>query len=584
MQVSARVGTATWRPTGPKTRPFRFGLGHENDDPALAVGTLVGDRYRIVGTLGAGGMGRVYEAEPVVRGGTSTRVALKILRRERSQGDHLARFRQEAKAAGRVGHPSIVEVLGFAELPDGTVYLAMERLYGQSFEDWLEAPGRLREGLVFLAEVARGLAAAHAVGIVHRDVKPANLFMHVDPELEGAPPRAKILDFGIAKAVTRDVTQIETQAGTLLGTPYYLAPERALGRSLDSRADLYSLGVILYEVLTGGVPFEDSTFMGILAQHIRAEPLDPRQAAPDRPLPPGVCMLAMRLLAKDPSQRSPDGNAVADEIEALLQREGALIDAVRTGPRQVAAAGDATVQLDDIAQRPTSAPSEASISAAERSIPSAATLAMGSSASSTAGRVLATGRGAATRLDGSADHGRPGASAALPLGDAYEGSGPMSFAAGPVARPEPRRRARWPLAVAIVAGVGLAGAAVAWALGRTEATTDEAAVAPVAAAEAEVEVEPELEEELGGEAAPPPTTAEAAADEAASTGAASGAVGETESTPEGSGSAQPPPTPAATTDATTGSDRRPPKGSRSKPRPKPAAPPPPDFKDDVYED
>jgi len=560
------LATATWRPTGPpitgKTRPFRFGAGAGSAarDPVLAPGTLVG-RYRVLGPLGEGGMGRVYDAEAVVASGLSLaqpmapygaggpRVALKILRRERNEADHLARFRQEAKAAARVGHPSIVQVIELAELPDHTLYMVMERLYGQSFEDWLEAPGRLREGLGWLAEVARGLHAAHASGVVHRDVKPANLFLHVDPRDPQARVRAKILDFGIAKVVTGDVTHIETQAGTLLGTPYYLAPERALGRrGLDARADLYSLGVILYEMLTGLVPFEDETFMGILAQHIRAQPLDPRQAAPDRTLPEGVCRLTMRLLAKEPAERPADGNALADELEALLHREAAAIDAVVTGPRQAVAVGEETVQLQDLAERPTAAPTERS----DVRPAGGATVA----ASSLAG---SSGLGIASQA---------------------------SMAAASIATPRVRTSPRWPLWLLGAAGVVLLGGVASWgvlgARARAEASTPVAeqpvagvAEEPVAGVVAEpvvdgepvaepsplVEAEPPVAVQASPRVAEPPLPEPIAVEDDAPAAA---------------------PSEASLTPTPTRRD-----GDRTKarrPRPKPGAPPPPDFKDDVYED
>jgi eukaryotic-like serine/threonine-protein kinase len=336
---------------------------------------VVGDRYRIVRFLGEGGMGRVYEAEHVH---LPRRVALKLLRPERHTAENLARFRQEADAASRIGHPAIIDVVDFAQLPDEQVYLVMELLRGESFEAWLSRPGRLADGLRWLAEIARGLDVAHRAGVVHRDLKPQNLFLHDGPH--GVQP--KILDFGIAKLTATSWTmddlagdgsayvrhtRIETQAGTVLGTPYYLAPERVLGKPLRPAADLYGLGVILYEVLTGNVPFVHDSFMGVLAAHVQVEPLDPRQAAPDRPIPDGVALLTMRLLAKDPDARPSSGQQVAQQIEALLICEGPAIDAVQTGPRELSTPDQQTLHLAAQADRPTAAPDDAIGAAPARS-------------------------------------------------------------------------------------------------------------------------------------------------------------------------------------------------------------------------
>ncbi len=611
---------------GPKTRRFRFGLEDgQRGDPELRPGAMVGDRYRILGSLGEGGMGRVYEAQRVDGSAGPAQVALKILRRERGEGDHLARFRQEAKSASRVGHPSIVEVFEFAELPDGTVYLAMERLQGQSFEDWLEAPGQLAEGLRGLADIARGLHVAHAAGIVHRDIKPANLFLHVDPADAHGRVQAKILDFGIAKAVTRNVTQIETQAGTLLGTPYYLAPERALGRSLDGRADLYSLGVMLYEMLTGLVPFDDETFMGILVQHIKAQPLDPRQAAPDRVMPDGVCMLAMRLLAKEPDERPADGEALAAEIEELLRTEAAEIGTCMTGPRQAAAAGDATVEIGDIAQRPTAAPADSGVSPA-----GAVTHAMGSKVDVHAQTLLPgamapmmpVGRSSGATVSqgsesaaasGSAPGGtvpsvKSGGSSGgtVPSGESrrvgasrsssslFE-SGPMGFAESPSsmvdlmpeAEPSAPGLGRW-----IVAGVVavLVGGGVTWlalqargeptpaGASSAEDAAEPPATSPVPAGD-EASVAPDVEPAVaaaGGESTTDPSSDPAGAetaDEAPTSG---------EAPPDAEPTA--PPIPATTRGAKNSSTGRNPRPRKPRTSPEPVAPPPPDFKDDVLED
>jgi serine/threonine-protein kinase len=347
---------------GPKTRPFRFGVSAPaHEDAELRPGTVVGGRYRIVQLLGQGGMGRVYEAQHLRLPRT---VALKVLRRDRADDETLARFRQEAKTGQRVGHPGIVQMVDFEELADGTVFLAMERLVGRPLEDWLCESGRLDDGVAWVGEVARALHAAHLAGIVHRDLKPANIFLHADDATGRVVP--KILDFGIAKITAADATRIETQAGTLLGTPYYLAPERALGRPLTPQADLYSLGVILYEVMTGSVPFVDDSFMGVLAGHVRQTPLDPRQAAPQRALPDALCQLCMRLLAKDPFDRPAGAAVLADEIDAVRAQHGPQMQTVVTGPRQIATESLQTVHLAGIAERPTAAPGQDLASAATR--------------------------------------------------------------------------------------------------------------------------------------------------------------------------------------------------------------------------
>jgi serine/threonine-protein kinase len=362
--ASAPSATAAWQPSqatsgpggsGARTRPFRFGLDDgATRDVALAPGAIVGERYRIVQLLGEGGMGRVYEAEHVVLG---HKVAVKLLRRDRQNAEHLARFRQEAEAAGRIGHPAIARVSDFGGRDEPYAYMVMELLRGESLEEWLSRPGRLQAGLEPMVDVARGLQAAHAAGVVHRDLKPANLFLH-----RGADGRLqpKILDFGIAKLATTEHTAIATAAGTVLGTPYYIAPERALGRALDARADLYSLGVILYEMTTGTVPFVDATFMGVLAKHVKMMPLDPRQAAPDRGIPDGLAQLTMSLLAKDPASRPATAEAVASELERLLVAERDAIASVVTGPREPSSDGVATVYIDEIAERPTTVPGDVS--------------------------------------------------------------------------------------------------------------------------------------------------------------------------------------------------------------------------------
>lgn len=344
---------------GRRTRPFRFGSEDQPDpDAPLGAGALVGERYEIVQLLGEGGMGRVYEARHTV---LQRRVALKLLRRDAAQSEeNLARFRQEALAASSIGAPQIVEIVDFATHGHGAsaqTYMVMELLAGESLEGWMARPGRLAEGLSFLAELCDGLDAAHHAGVIHRDIKPANVFLCRGHD----GVRVKILDFGIAK-VTAGGSGYQTQQGSLLGTPYYLAPERVVGEQLSPAADIYSVGVILYEMLVGDVPFAGESFMAILAQHVNAAPLDPRQAAPERGIPDSAAELCMRLLAKRSAARPGSAAEVAAALRGLPDRDSALASVV-TGPRDVhgQAPGDQTQVLDEasasLSARPTAPPS-----------------------------------------------------------------------------------------------------------------------------------------------------------------------------------------------------------------------------------
>ena len=302
--------------------------GDRDADLPLPAGTVIDGRYRLLTELGAGGMGRVYEAEHMF---IRRRMALKLLRRGLATApEAAARMIQEATLAGQVPHPTIVQVFDCAALGDGQVYLAMELLRGESLEAALRRPGVAADLVPRLVEVARGLAAVHRVGVVHRDIKPANIFLARGEQ----GVHAKLLDFGVAKLLPGAAEAgdaVQTAAGAVLGTPHYLAPEQARGGALDGRADLYSVGVILYELLTGSLPFVGASFMEILAQHVKARPLDPRQAAPGRGIPDGLAQLTMRLLAKDPAERVADGDALAEALAGLMRTEGDALARLEVG-------------------------------------------------------------------------------------------------------------------------------------------------------------------------------------------------------------------------------------------------------------
>jgi serine/threonine-protein kinase len=223
----------------------------------LASGEVVAERYRVAHLLGEGGMGAVYLAEHVHM---HKRFALKVLHPDFvASPEILARFEREAVAAGHVEHPNVAAATDFGQLADGSFFLVLEYVAGRSLRDEIDkGPLPLERALHVLRGISAGLGAAHAAGIVHRDLKPENVML---VQHEGDPDFVKILDFGIAKLdpgappVRAGATPQLTRAGAVLGTPDYMAPEQALGEAVDARADLYALGIILYEMLTGNRPF-----------------------------------------------------------------------------------------------------------------------------------------------------------------------------------------------------------------------------------------------------------------------------------------------------------------------------------------
>lgn len=279
------------------------------------IGQTLDGRYEILGVLGEGGMGTVYEARHAMLG---RRFAIKVLRRDIADAELNARFIQEAKAAAAIGHPNIVAVSDFGEVQVGakTVpYFVMEFLVGVPLSELLRdkrlPPRRIAN---VLAQCASGLAAAHKAGVVHRDMKPDNIFL----AREGDQEFVKLLDFGVAKIVGAGRL---TQAGMVFGTPHYMSPEQASGNPVDHRADIYALGVILYECLSGRVPFESDTYMGVLTKHMFTKP-EPLALAADAP--PDVTALAavaLRCLAKSPSDRFNDMTEVARALEGVASGE-----------------------------------------------------------------------------------------------------------------------------------------------------------------------------------------------------------------------------------------------------------------------
>ena len=265
------------------------------------------DRYRLVRHVGRGGSSDVFEAEHIHVG---KRVALKLLRRELARDEHaVERLRREARTASAIGHRNIVNVEDFGVTADGTVYLAMEWLDGETLAQRIDrGPVGLAATVDLALQIGAGLGAAHAAGVVHRDLKPANVFL-VD---EGGRDLVKLLDFGIAKSVRGDARL--TGTGAFIGTADYVAPEQALGDEVDARADLYALGVVLYQLLTGSLPFRAGNFMAVLHRHATEPPEPPSVRAPERDISPALEAVVLRCLAKEREQRF----AGADDFVAAL--------------------------------------------------------------------------------------------------------------------------------------------------------------------------------------------------------------------------------------------------------------------------
>jgi len=278
------------------------------------IGTTIAGRYRIEARVGSGAMGAVYRAE---QAGLGRRVALKIVNRDRQvDGDTLARFRREATALSALHHPNTVRVFDFGSTTNGLLYLAMELLEGEPLTDRLlrEGPLPLPVALAITQQVLRSIGEAHARGLVHRDLKPDNIFLARVPGEH--QPIVKVLDFGIAKAVAGDrkIDQFETLDGTVFGTPRYMSPEQAGGRALDPRSDLYSVGIMLYELIAGHPPFVDSDAVVVMARHIRDKPELLSRAAPVRKIPASIDAVVSRALAKQPDERFQ----TAEEFERAL--------------------------------------------------------------------------------------------------------------------------------------------------------------------------------------------------------------------------------------------------------------------------
>jgi serine/threonine-protein kinase len=297
--------------------------------PAQTLG-----RYRLLGELGRGAMGVVYRAEDPMLSRTVAIKTINMVADAEERAEYEKRFYQEAKAAGGLSHPNVVTIYDIGHAGD-VVYMAMEYVEGTELRDLLQG-GRLDAAAAvdIAAQVAEGLAYAHARGVVHRDVKPANIMVSRDGP-------AKIMDFGIARMRASDV---KTQTGMLLGSPKYMAPEQLLGGPVDPRCDIFSLGIVLYEALTGAPPFSGADISQIMYQIVHATP--PPPSAVNSRVPPMLDLIVAKALAKDPAARYPDAGALAADLRACRAQVAA---------RAAAADADDTLTLPPPRAAPQSA-------------------------------------------------------------------------------------------------------------------------------------------------------------------------------------------------------------------------------------
>jgi hypothetical protein len=289
-------------------------MASEETDGQELIGRTLGGAFRIDQRLGAGGMGAVYSA---THQRTGRRYAVKVLLPHvAARRDAVARFKREADAVGALGHANIVAIHDFDE-DGGLAYLVMDLLEGEDLMARLDQRGPLPldEALAIFRQMANGLGAAHARGLVHRDLKPANVFLARQP---GAPERAVLLDFGLARSFAEDGELAKlTASGVVLGTPQYMSPEQAGGERLDARADLYSLATILYEMLAGSPPFSAPTLPALFAKLVTDPP--PLLSTSRADVPAALSDVLSRALAKHPDERFPDVESLAAAVESAAR-------------------------------------------------------------------------------------------------------------------------------------------------------------------------------------------------------------------------------------------------------------------------
>lgn len=321
-------------------------------DAAKVIGTTLDGRYRINRLLGQGGMGVVYEADHI---GLDKKVAIKfLLDKFGEDSEVISRFHQEARTASRIGHDHIVDVLDIGQTPDGRSFMVLEYLEGSDLAGVLTHAGPMHpeRAVRIIGQVLRGLSAAHDKGIIHRDMKPENVFLTRRGERDDF---VKIMDFGISKIIDAHDSMVRlTKTGAVVGTPIYMAPEQARAeQSIDHRADVYAVGVMLYELLAGQPPFMANNYLELVTQHLFDTPPPLSHLRPD--LPPLLEQIIMRALAKSPADRWPTAADFAAALPAPESFTGSAWDSMST----IGGSAAMSAPRPPVAPAPTTTPERA---------------------------------------------------------------------------------------------------------------------------------------------------------------------------------------------------------------------------------
>lgn len=297
------------------------------------VGREVAGQFRIVKRIGSGGMGSVYKAE---QPDMNRHVAIKILhKRYLARPDLVSRFRREARAMSHLSHPNTARVFLYGQLDDGSCYFVMEHLEGRNLAQLVRADGPMEyhRAVGVMSQVCAALDEAHRAGIIHRDLKPENIFLTAQGGIEDYP---KVLDFGLAKVTEKQMkpgSMILTREGMVFGTPEFMSPEQARGKPLDPRSDIYSLGIIMYELVSGKLPFDAKQPIEFIQLHVNAPPIPLNERMPD--IPAALNHAVMKALQKDPDNRYNTAAEFATALDSCLSMppdEDSLVPAPTPAP------------------------------------------------------------------------------------------------------------------------------------------------------------------------------------------------------------------------------------------------------------